>query len=297
MNWDDLKIAMAVAKQNSVRKAAKSLDVHHTTVSRRIEAFEEQLGVRLFDRLSRGYVLTEAGEDLIRSAGRVEEEISAIEARLMGRDKRLSGDIRLAMTSTLAMHFAMPVITRFMNEYPEVSIETLISYELVDLSRREADVILRITDKPPEHLVGRRLGSYCVAAYATPEYLAEHDPTGGPEQCHWVGWDDRVELPEWVRQSPFPNVPVRGLINYDFVQGAAAKAGIGIAMMGCFVGDADPGLRRVPGSEPEVRFGIWLLTHKDLLSTARVRVFMDWIAESFQQEKDLMEGRRPRREG
>ena len=137
MNWDDLKIAMAVAKQNSVRKAAKSLDVHHTTVSRRIEAFEEQIGVRLFDRLSQGYVLTEAGEDLVRSAGRIEDEISAVEARLMGRDKRLTGDVRVAVPPSLAMHFAMPVITQFMNRYPDVSIETLISYEHLDLSRRE----------------------------------------------------------------------------------------------------------------------------------------------------------------
>jgi len=150
MNWDDLKITLAVAEKESILKAAKFLDVHHTTVSRRIKAFEEQLGVRIFDRLPQGYKLTEAGEKVVRSSTHIEEEVNNLERHIQGKDTRLEGDIILSLPAIIALYFAMPLIAEFMNLYPGISIKTRISDNIADLDRREADVAFRITQKPAE---------------------------------------------------------------------------------------------------------------------------------------------------
>lgn len=293
MNWDDLRIVQAVAKKRSVRKAATELGVHHTTISRRIEAFEQEIGVRVFNRNHRGYLPTEAGEELLKSVDRIEEEVNDAERRLLGRDLKLSGEIRVTVAPSLAAHFLMPILTDFMNHYPDVDVEIIATFERANLNKREADIAFRVTNDPPEYLVGRKLAEYHVAAYATTQYLADHDLQNDPSSANWIGWDDYERHPGWVKKSAYPQMPIRGRINNDFLQCQAAKANMGVAVLGCFIGDSEPQLVRVPPGISEPRMSIWLLTHKDLLSSVRFRVFMDWIAQAFQKHKDLFEGRCP----
>lgn len=291
MNWDDLKFFLAVAREGSARSAADKLGVHHSTITRRIEAFESAQKTHLFDRLPTGYALTRAGEDLVQSTTRIESEINSIERQILGQDAQLRGDIRVTTPDVIATNLLMPEFVRFMNIYPEVNLEILTSYGVFSLSKREADVAIRITDNPPEHLVGRKVVRYHCANYATQTYLETHDLS--PETCnaHWLGWDASTPYPEWVLESEFPHIPIRGRINNAMVQLAAAKASMGIARLPCFLGDSEPTLTRVPPGKCAPCHDIWILTHKDLVSTVRIQTFMDFMAEVFRHKRALLEGR------
>ena len=294
MDWDDLKVFMAVAREGSVRAAAQVLRVNNTTVSRRVRGFEERLGARLFDRTPGGYAITAVGEQVLASAQRVEEEVQGVERLVLGHDARLSGDIKFTAPDSALLRLLMPDLVAFMDLYPDVTLEIDMSLETVNLSAREADVALRATRRPPEHLIGRKVAQIAQAPYATPAYLAVHDLVEAPEEARWIGWDDYVPLPDWVRGGPLPDTPVRGRISSDVCQLEAAKAGAGIALLPCYLGDAEEELIRVPPGLPLGRHEYWLLTHKDLLATARIRIFWEYLLEVMKRRKPLIEGQRPR---
>jgi len=161
MDWNDVRLFLALARGGSVRAASSEAGVSHSTVARRIETFEKRLGVRLFDRLPSGYALTRAGEDALPVAKLVEEEMEGLRRRLTGRDQQLSGRIRLTAADFLATHFLMPALAEFAKRYPHIEFEIISTYVSLDLDKREADVALRFTNDPPGHLVGRCLGALC----------------------------------------------------------------------------------------------------------------------------------------
>lgn len=291
MNWDDLKIFLAVAREGSARAAAHKLGVHHSTVTRRIETLESTQNVRLFDRLPSGYALAIAGEELLQAVTRIENEINGIELHILGQDAHLKGDIRVTLPDAMATDLLMPDLVSFMETYPEVNLEILISYGLFSLTKREADVAIRITENPPEHLVGRKVACYHCATYASHAYLEAHDLPTDTANAHWIGWDSPTPYPDWVRKSEFPNIPIRGRVNHPAAQLAAAKAGLGIARIPCFLGDPEPALRRVPPGDSAPCQDVWLLTHKDLISTVRIQTFMNFMSDAFNQTLDLLEGR------
>ena len=295
-NWDDIKVFLALAREGSARAAAEKLKIHHSTVSRRIEAMEAEHGVRLFDRLPSGYAITTVGNELMDKAVQIEDHVNSIERQLLGQDSRLTGEIRVTMPDKLANNLLMPDIVAFMEQYPGIEVELGVSYNVVDLSRREADVAIRITENPPEHLVGFKALTYACANYASLTYLATHDPIHRPKAANWIGWGDCIAYPDWVKKSAFPNVAVRGRFNNATVQLAAVKAGLGIARLPCYMGDIEPDLKRVPPGVAEPCHDVWVLTHKDLRATARIQVFMECMGHAFRQKRELIEGRCPREE-
>jgi DNA-binding transcriptional LysR family regulator len=297
MDWSDLRIFLALARRRSVRSAGQLLAVSHSTIARRIDIFEGRLGVRLFDRQTSGYSLTAAGEELLKTAERVEEDINGAERRLVGQDAKLRGEIRVTMPDALATHLLMPDLAAFATSYPEIELEVIFSYDALDLAQREADVAIRFVapgKSPPENLLGRRLLCVAQTVYATPGYLACHDLQAEPPTACWIGWSDHAPFPQWVRESPFPNVPARGRLYNVAIQLEATKQGMGLGMLPCFLGDCERSLVRVSGAEPQLLFDLWVLSHEDLRATARMRVFRDFIAEAIIRQRDLLEGRRPR---
>lgn len=293
MDWDDLKFFLAVARRGSIRAAAQVLDVNHATVSRRINAFEEKIAVRLFERLPRGYVLTPAGEEMFASAERIDEEIAALDRRVIGRDTQLSGRLRVTAPQALVTHVLMPGLVAFSEAYPGIEMDIIGSYAEFNLTKREADIAIRLTDlSPPDHLVGRRVAHYYKAVYASRPYLARHDPVAHPEAMHWLGWEDEEPYPPWVKSSAYSETRIRHNVNDPSIHLAAVRAGLGISMLPCFLADPDPELERLPPGEPLSSRDVWILTHKDLRHTARVRTFMDFIAEVIKEQSDLLEGRR-----
>jgi len=246
----------------------------------------------LFEKLPTGYVITPAGEEIVGFALQMEEQTEALQRQVYGRDSALSGSLRVTLPESLATHLLMASIEEFCAGYPAIKIELVISDEEFSLSKREADVAIRVTDRsPPEHLVGRRVLTYAKCIYASQSYLASRDAENNMASMNWIGWDDDAALPPWVKNSEFPKAPVRHQVDHLLVQLAAAKAGLGISVLPCFLGDAELSLQRVPGATVRPSRDIWLLTHRDLRQTVRVRVFTEFMAQAIREQSDLLEGR------
>lgn len=289
IDWDDLRVFSAIVRGASVRAAAKDLGIHHSTVARRLENLEQHLGVHLFTRTPLGLRITDEGRDVLGRAERVETEIDSLERGLHGQDQRLEGLIRLTMLDAMAVGFMMDDLARFAALYPRVDLELLATYEELDLGRREADMAIRVTASPPEFLVGRNLGTFALAVYGTPGYLAEHDPLERPEECAWVGVAQGPPDDAW-RDSMFPGIQTRVQTQSVLLRIAAVRAGIGVALLPCGLCDSDPSLVRVPGVATVVGDPIWALTHPDLRGTARIRVLMSFLADSFERHRAQLMG-------
>jgi len=293
MDWDNLRFFLAVARKGSIRAASVALSVNHSTVARRITAFEKKLGVRLFERLPNGYVLTATGEEMMKSAQHVEDEIVKLDRQVIGRDAELNGVLRVTMPTALATHLLMPDIAEFTKAYPGINLELAFSNEEFNLRKREADIAIRLTPNPPDYLVGRRILHPAKGVYASSDYLKSHDINGNPDGLAWIGWEEISSKTQWNRGSRYAASPVVHQADDLLAQLEAVKASMGIAMLPCFLADTVTSLERLELiSEGGACGDLWILTHEDLRATARVRAFIDFMLEAFEQHRDLLEGRR-----
>ncbi len=293
MNWEDIRLFLALARSGSARATAAEEGVSHSTVTRRVDLLESDLGVRLFDRDVRGYRLTGAGETMLSCTVRAEDALLTAERQLQGRDAQLTGEIRLTTSNIIATHLIMDDLVEFTRQYPDIELNVLISFDLFNLSRREADVavrMLRLGSSPPEDLVGRKLVTIKSCYYASEAYLAEIDPRSADSTARWIGWDDIERFPAWVKASPFPNLPVYGRLNDVMLQAEAARCGMGLTVLPCFFGDSVEGLRRIPHCEPYLSYDLWMLSHPDLRDAARMRTFRAFAADVIDRKRTLLAG-------
>lgn len=288
-NWNDIRIYLALVRSGSVRNAAVSLGIGHATVARRIIEFEKRVGVRLFEHSTEKYAVTPAGKDMLVVAEKIETELFGLERRIVGKDKQLSGYIRVTMIDVLASHFLMPHLTKFSQLYPDINLEVSIAYQALDMEKREADVALRFTDKPPEHLIGKRLVTMHSAVYASIDYLTQHDINSN-SSASWIGFSQHGNYPAWVRESDYPQIPAKTILPSLLLQLEATKSGMGISMLPCFIGDPEPNLQRLPSIKEKPQYGLWLLMHTDVRTTTRLRVFTKFIADAILSHRNLFEG-------
>lgn len=271
-SWDDLRIMLAVVRAGSFLGGARALGISHSTASRRIAALEVTLGVELLERTPDGLVPTPAGEQMRDVAERTAAEILGLTRAIEGRDTQLYGTVRIAMPYLLATDLLMPVFAGFARRYPEVKLELVASFAPADLTRREADVAIRVTDAPPQSAVGRRIATLEVALYGPTQRKAR----GGP--LPYVGLDDGRPAPAWyVERCPGATLGVR--VNDYPLALEAVRAGLGAAALPACVAEGQAGLRRM-AALPELGVGLWLLTHADLRKAARIRAVLDWLAEA-----------------
>jgi DNA-binding transcriptional LysR family regulator len=281
VDWDDLRYALAIARARTLSGAAEALGVSHTTVGRRLRALEERLGARLFDATPEGFAATAAGADLVAVAERVEADTLALEGRVLGRDARLTGALRVSAME-LVFRACREAFTSFAARYPSVALTVTATDDEVSLTRREADVVLRLNNKPPEHLVGRRVGRMQFDAYAA-RSLAARLGEGAPLGAYpWIHWDERRGadwLDAWLaRHAPGAAVVLRVDVSAAAMHELIA-AGVGVQFLACAEGDADPSLVRVGPMDPFARRDLWILTLPELRDAPRVRAFMDHMAE------------------
>ncbi len=282
-NWDDLRYFLAVHRAGNLAGAAAHLGINATTVSRRLSAFEEEIGGRLFDRTPEGYVLTDAGRELVPRAERVEEEALAIERSVGGADDKLEGVVRVTATEMLATRFVAPHLSRFCKTYPGITLELCCTYEIVSLARREADLALRLSRPREDDIVGKPLGDIPLALYASRAYLeargmphdaertlAGHDVLAFASTRHFSyenAWlDPRAEDAHIVARSD----SVSSLYS-------ACVGGAGIALLPCSVAELDPMLRRVPTRTAPVPRVVWRAVHRDLKHAARIRAVIQFL--------------------
>ena len=295
-DWSDLGSFLAIARAGSLQGAARTLGVNHSTVFRRLNALEARLKVRLFDRSPRGYALTIAGETMLASAARVEDEILGLERRLLGGDVRLAGALRVTTTDTLVHGLLGPHLRAFQAAYPAIELELVTGNAFFDLSKREADVALRPSRHPGDAMVGRKLGEIAVAVYGARDYLAARGRPSASAALDGhaliTGDASLGHLPatRWLAERTPPGATVLRC-NSWLSQLAAARAGLGLAALPCFLADAAPELIRIMPPESALAGELWLLTHPDLRRTARVRAFMETLARGLRRERSRLEGR------
>lgn len=295
MEWDDLRYVLALKNHPTLAAAATALGVTHTTVGRRLRTLEKTLGVRLFDRTPEGLVPTTAGRDLSEVAAQIEREVMAAEGRLIGRDTRLTGRLRV---STMDLFFCglHDAFVTFTERYPDVELRVDTTLDRVSLPRREADVVLRLTNEPPEHLVGRRVGRVQFAVYAADELVTRTRQGGGPAPLAaypWLGWTEDPGA-DWLDAWLADNAPgARYALRIDDNARArehAIRAGTGVFFLSCLEGDALPGVQRISPIIAEHAHDVWLLTLSELCTTARVRAFMDHMAAAFRAAEPRLAG-------
>jgi DNA-binding transcriptional LysR family regulator len=288
VNWDDLRLFLAVARSGSISSGARQLDLQHSTVSRRMRKLEQDLGVRLFDKVQSGYALTTAGENLMQAAGRMEREVLLVDGVLAGEDLKPAGPLRVTAIDNMATTVLMPMFTGFSRRYPEVTLHLMVSNSDASLAQREADVAIRLSNTPPDTLIGKRVVTVSSAIYGSPEYIEQVRNDGGEPE--WLGVECCVFHKSWTRQACGGH-PHRFYVDDTLLTQAALREGMGVSILPCFMGDPDPALARFAEPQPEWDLGLWILLHPDLKRTARVLAFRDHMMEAIQAQSDLFAGR------
>lgn len=280
IDWDDVRYFLAVASGGSVRAAAERLGVNHATVLRRVAQLEGRLGARLFDRLPSGYRMTEAGEEVLGLAQQMEASSNQLETRVLGRDQGVAGALRVTMAPTIASHLLMPDLADFARAYPGVEVQVLSSYAAMNLTNREADVAIRVVydrnDLPP-NLHGIAGPELFGTVYMSRALLAAWR-TGPIAPVRWIVTDG-YEVPDWARKGDVGTGDIPFRTTDAGAQVAAARQGLGLTTLPCFVGDPDPLLARVPGADLRMHGTVWLLTQGETRKTRRVRLFVEFISD------------------
>jgi DNA-binding transcriptional LysR family regulator len=287
-NWDDLRFALAIAEAGSLNGAAKLLGVRHTTVLRRLDALEQRLGARLFERLRQGYTPTEAGELMAAQARQMRPAIAEMQRRIVGRDLELHGTLRLTTAFIATLYLLPEALAAFRRGHPGIEVEVNENSSLVDMSRRDADVALRMNRVVPEHLVGRQVGEVRMRVYA--RRGAAHLPqsiTPTEDLCAnypWIGFD-RERRSRFFDRWMLDHVPPSSIVvRLDLLHPAVAMArtGLALALLPTLIEGHEPDLLPVSEVLRDVSTPVWLLTHPDLRQTARVRVFMQEVGALLQ---------------
>lgn len=294
MNWDDLKYFLAVSRTGSIRGAAKALDVNHATVSRRINTFEKNMGLRLFDRTVQGYERTKAADEIYAQAVHLEDTLFNVQRLVEGKNKALRGIIRITVADIVAEHLLMDDLADFSKLYPDIEIHVIDSVRSFNLANREADVALRVCNHPPEHLIARKLAAIHRSAYASAEAKHMVDKPEWLAQQNWIGWTDKMRKPVGKMARDYDKFSSRHAIVNTNLQRKACRLGMGIAILPCFIGDNDDSLVRIAPFTSEHKFDLWLLTHPDMRENTKVKAFNHFIKERIMQKQPLIEGERPK---
>lgn len=285
MNWDDARIFLALCRETTLRGAARVLGVDQATVGRRLLSLEQGLGATLFLRTSGGYSLTAAGEVAMSAALSMEASATELQRQILGMDDRMCGKVRVTTTDSFALEFVIPAIAQLRSQHPGIEVKLQASVQMLNLSKREADIAVRTLKPENPDLIVRRVARWSSAIFASAGYVAARGvPEAGTAfnghdlvlyQPHLDGGKDMTLTSEPITHGRVAMTCTSGLL----VRNALA-AGIGIGEIPVPLGERD-GLVRLWPERERFPYDIWLVTHKDVRHTARVRVVIDAIAEAF----------------
>jgi DNA-binding transcriptional LysR family regulator len=292
--WDDFRLVKTIAEAHGLAGAATALGVNHSTVFRRLGQLEQRLGVKLFERHRTGYALTTAGEEMAVLAVRMDEDVAGFARKLAGQAISPAGELRVTTNDTLLVHLLTPLFAAFCARCPDVRLDVVLTNLALNLSKRDADVAIRATDNPPETLVGRRAATIAWALYGR---AADFPAPGAADllslyERPWIALGDNLgglKVARFVRERVVPEKIVYK-VNTVLGLAEAVESGIGIGPLPCFIADPRPALVRLSPPNPDFSTGLWLLTHPELRQSARVRVFLDFIAAEIAKVRRAIEG-------
>jgi DNA-binding transcriptional LysR family regulator len=295
MEWDDARYVLAIHRESSLSQAAHKLGVNQSTVGRRLEAIEEALGARLFFRTRDGYVLTPEGETLVPHAERMEDAAHAIQREIGGREAQLSGTVRITGPDPFSARILMPALAQLHARYPNIDLELVADNRALSLTKREADIAVRIGLRAEPQLVVRKVATVAFGVYASPLYLAARgrpkppdfdghtfiadEPMAGPADGAWLAYRGASTRTIFRSQSTLACLE-------------AAAIGMGIALLPCYLGDTEPRLERIGEATPPAP--VLLLLHPDLQHASRIRACCDALVASIQSQANLLLGQRAR---
>lgn len=283
INWDNLRYVLMVANKGSVSAAARALGVNRTTVLRRINAFQQDLNCRIFQHNGSAYVLTPEAEKMIDAAREVENTLVNMQRQIAGQELKLEGELRVTTTDTLMVSLIAPHLASFHRKHPHIVVEVITTPSILSLDRRDADIAIRPMQGPPDaSLIGRFLCDIEFGVYASPQFLQECETDNYFEE-NWVGFDSALRttpLGTWLEAKVSTQKICMRVDTFIGIR-VAAEHGIGIALLPCLLGDSSSLLTRLPIATGELSAELWLLTHPDLLRSARVNAFIDHFAEAF----------------
>lgn len=280
LDWGDLRFFLELVRSGSLGRAATRLSVDRNTVARRVRALEAALGLTLFERGPQGWERTGAGEELAGLARRVEEDVLALARRADARDEAVRGTVRLTTASHLAAFLLAPAVPALRTRHPDLVLEIAADQRAFDLSRREADLALRLGRPVAEGLVMRKLSDVAYRCYAAPSYLAGRRGPVDFGRDRFLCLDENfasTPSERWLaRQATALQVVFRCNATAGLL--AATRAGLGVALLPRFAADGDPGLQPLDGPAPPGH-ELWLLVHGDLRRAPRVRAVLEWVDE------------------
>jgi len=284
LNWDDLRFFLALSRYKTATHAGAYLGVNHTTISRRAKALESSVNTRLFDRSNGGYALTQAGDNLFKHALEIEDLVQSIDRDIFGRDSQLSGRLKMTIAHDVAERLVLDHLKEFHKAYPHIDLELLTTTSLMNMNTREADIALRLTPKPPEYLVGQEIVRLQHGLYTSSPYWLEN--SAAPSV---ILYSDSSTSSQWAN-THFPEAKVSMRVDDVCTMSHAVAGGMGVARLPCYVGDTDSRLRRLDIKLDESSWGIWVLNHVDLRSTARVRAARDFLVSVIRKQIPLIKG-------
>ncbi|HLZ78040.1 MAG TPA: LysR family transcriptional regulator [Sphingomonas sp.] len=279
MEWSDVRIYLAIAREGTLGGAARSLGQTQPTMGRRLRALEAAIGQTLFQRTADGFILTSEGAAVLPHAERIEEEALAFERRLAGTDARLEGFLRLSSSEWFGTHLLAPVLAEFAGRHPGVCVELLTDTRLYSLQRREADLVFRIAPFDEAGLISRRLMDMPYALYGREGDRLDPEGEGDGQRLVTMdtAFDDMPDL-AWMRHV-LPRAVIAARSNSRDVQARLCAAGVGLAVLPRPLGEAMPGLVAIDlGTSPPER-ATYLGYHRDLRRLPRLRALLDLVVE------------------
>ncbi|WP_112664222.1 LysR family transcriptional regulator [Microvirga flavescens] len=281
-DWDDLRHFTALADEGSLSGAARRLKVEHATVARRVAALEEAVGVKLVDRRAGRYVLTSDGERVAEYARRIEIEAFAIERMALARQEDAAAEVSVSAPPVIASLLIAPRLNLLKEAYPRLRLRLLGESRMVSLPRREADIALRLARPSDMTLVARKVGMMTYEPYASREYLASRRE----EEFEFIAFDESLDTAPhqvWLKELAGER-PIVFRTNELAIQGAAAQAHVGVAVLPRFAGKAY-GLQKADPAGRLISRDVWLTYHRDLQGNSAVAAVTTFLAECLRREK------------
>ena len=276
MDWNDLRYVLAVSRSGTLSAAARRLRVDQTTVTRRLAGIERATGVRLFDRIEGRLVATDAGRLAIVRAERIEAETQALAAELSGADKDAAGIVRLTAVPSVVNHALVPRLGGLLSRYPRLGLEIVAVPGDLSLSKREADMAIRLARPPGGTALCRRIGKITYAVYGPQEVPGHTLP--------WITYDEtHAHLPQarWIARHG--GTPAEQQLKLNDAESLlqAVRTGLGRTLLPTFIADADSCLVRLSPEPSVLEREVWLLVHPDLRPLPRISVVVDWVCDIF----------------
>ncbi|MDB5775249.1 MAG: LysR family transcriptional regulator [Herbaspirillum sp.] len=298
LDWDNLRVFLELARSQGLVEAGRKLGIDHSTVSRRMRRFEEEVGSRLFNRNSHGTTLTPEGYRLVEYAEQMESTVYAAADELGGRNALLSGQVRLGATEGFGNCFLAPHLAYFCERHPHIAVDLLPMPRLINLSKREADINVTIERPQSGNYVVTKLSDYALRLYATSAYLASHPPIRHVDdltQHRLIGYvDDPVFSQELRYRDNIAPDAFRALRSTSVVaQYMAARCGRALAVLPCFMAQQCDALTPVLQDQIDIVRSFWLAAPSEQRHIARVSALWNYLREAIEPNRDYLMGRAP----